>query len=404
MSTKALGTFRFAALWFAASISLAEISSGALLAEAGFSGGFWQALLGHLAGALVFFLAGWISWKKQKPAIAAVEDSFGRPGTLVFGLVNGLQLLGWTAVMIIVGARSLDHLVYSFIGVSHEFLWRLVLGGLIVLWTILGPKKISGLNTFAAIALAFLCLLLFLKLFSGPLPKTESPPQTSTGFGSGFELAFLMPLSWLPVIGDYVQEIRKGKKAILAASLAYSLGSLAMYVLGLAAVLFFKTDDPVQLLSGLWTFPALAIVLLSTLTTAFLDSYSAGISLNTALPVIKQKPAVYGCALGGLVLALCVPYEYYENFLLLLGTVFAPLYGVLFSDFFLFQLPFFAKHERSLARKIAAFLAWLIGLILYQIFISEPSLLGLSLPLMLVSAGIYSILNLGAALWITSKK
>ena len=380
----AVGPLTLAALWFGASVSLAEIATGGLLVGGGLKAGLAANLLGHLAGAFFFFGAGWISWKRGRAAIAVSSDTFGKGGPVLFGLLNLVQLVGWTAVMIVVGARSLNQVAAGLLDFQAELLWRLVLGALVFLWAVLGPKAIGKANNVAALALGALCVLLsgltILPLLSSAAPAaaaTVAAPKEALGFGLGFELAVLMPLSWLPLVGDYIVGAKNGRLSAWASAGAYTAGSFWMYAIGLAAVLVSGTSDPVALMKGPWAIPALAIVLLSTVTTAFLDARSGGISLATAIPKIAERPAVVVSAGAGLLLALVAPVEQYENFLMLLGSVFAPLYALVFTDYLLRP-----QGKETPGRHAAAFIFWALGVAFYHYLSSSPSFLGTSLPVM----------------------
>jgi len=410
--TSGLGPLTLAALWFGASVSLAEIATGGLLADGGPVLGCAANLLGHLVGALFFFGAGWISWRRGRAAIAVSRDAFGKAGPSLFGLLNLVQLVGWTAVMIAAGARSLDQVAAGFFGFHGELLWRLVLGLLVFFWAVLGPRAIGKANTVAASALVVLCLLVsgltILPLLTQAAPvsalHTASTAASAGGgtaaasrmsFGAGFELAVIMPLSWLPLVGDYIVGARRGRLSAWTSAVAYSIGSFWMYAIGFAAVVVAGTSDPAALMKGGWVFPALAVILLSTVTTAFLDARSGGISLTTAVPRIPERPAVAISAGAGLLLALAAPVEQYENFLLLIGSVFAPLYAVVFTDCVL--RPRLAAEFPG--RTAAAFVLWAAGVVSYRILSPNPTFLGTTVPVMGLVAGLYTLYALGAKRW-----
>ena len=63
-------------------------------------------LLGHLIGCVLLFLAGVIGGKVRKSAMETVKISFGQKGSLLFALLNVIQLVGWTAIMIYDGALA----------------------------------------------------------------------------------------------------------------------------------------------------------------------------------------------------------------------------------------------------------------------------------------------------------
>lgn len=55
--------------------------------------------------------------------------SFGERGSLLFAILNVLQLVGWTAIMIYDGALAADGVFRTGIWV-----WAIIIGVLIVVW------------------------------------------------------------------------------------------------------------------------------------------------------------------------------------------------------------------------------------------------------------------------------
>ncbi|OYP11288.1 hypothetical protein C8E03_109150 [Lachnotalea glycerini] len=98
-------------------------------------------------------------------------------------------------------------------------------------------------------------------------------------FGAAVELSVAMPLSWLPLISDYTRTAKKKQMATLASSTTYFVVSCWMYVIGLGAALFTRENDiaKIMLSAGL-SMVGLIVIILSTVTTTFLDVYSAGVS------------------------------------------------------------------------------------------------------------------------------
>ena len=81
----------------------------------------------------------------------------------------------------------------------------------------------------------------------------------------------------------------------------------------------------------------LVVVAFSTVTTTFLDAYSAG---ESAKPLFaRARPRLIGvtvCAIGG-VLAVCGVMDHYIDFLYLISSVFAPMATVLLVDRYLIR-------------------------------------------------------------------
>jgi purine-cytosine permease-like protein len=116
-----------------------------------------------------------------------------------------------------------------------------------------------------------------------------------------------------------------------------------MYLIGLAASLATRSPDPSGIVMNLmvklgWTIPALIIVLFSTFTTTFLDIYSTAISGLTIAPRFGERK---GILLGGILgtgTALIFPsLLHYEHFLLFVGAMFCPLFGIVLTDYFLLR-------------------------------------------------------------------
>ena len=141
----------------------------------------------------------------------------------------------------------------------------------------------------------------------------------------GFELSIIMPLSWFPLISDYTSLARSKKGALIAPFCGYFIGSCWMYAIGMAGGLLSGSPDPTKImLAANLGLTALAILGLSTVTTTFLDVYSAGISLINIFPRVNDRIAAVGFAVIGTAVALIFPIERYTDFLYILGSVFSP--------------------------------------------------------------------------------
>ena len=110
-------------------------------------------------------------------------------------------------------------------------------------------------------------------------------------FGAAVELSVAMPLSWLPVISDYTREAEKPVKATAASVIVYGLVSCWMYVIGMGAAIYTgETDIAIIMAKAGLGIAALLIVIFSTVTTTFLDAYSAGVSSESVFAKLKGNP------------------------------------------------------------------------------------------------------------------
>jgi purine-cytosine permease-like protein len=143
-------------------------------------------------------------------------------------------------------------------------------------------------------------------------------------------------------------------------------------------------------------FAALGIVLLSTITTTFLDAYSAGVTFTNIFPHISERKIAFVMAIIGLLVALFTPIEQYETFLYAIGSVFGPLFAILLSDYFVFKKE---EIESSLSLHIGALIVWAVGVTLYYQFVTLDLPLGSTLPTMLATSIIFIITKKVMASW-----
>ena len=396
-----LSGFALLALWFGAAISLAEIFTGGLLAPLGFWDGFKAIVLGHLIGGSILILGGYIGATSKLPAIMSTRISFGIYGSYLFSLLNVLQLIGWTAVMIISGGRAANALSIALFGIDNIMLWSVSIGAMIALWIVLGKEGFTKLNVLAVILLLGLTIILCGVVFSEQ--SVFNSVNTGTmSFGSALELSIIMPLSWLPLISDYTRFANTKKSGLVGSFTGYFVGSTLMYTIGLAIALYAKDADVGTMMLALnLGFLALAIVLLSTVTTTFLDAYSAGVTLLNVFPKLNEKKVALVMALIGLAVAIFTPIEQYENFLYAIGSVFGPLFAIVLSDYFVFKKE---KIEPTLALHVGAFIVWAVGVYLYYQFITLDLILGSTLPTMLCTAILFILTKKVSEKWTLENK
>ena len=353
---KKTSTFQNALIWFGAGVSLAEILTGTSFAPLGMAKGFAAILIGHVIGCTLFFLAGLIGSRTGKSSMETVKLSFGQKGGLLFAFLNVLQLVGWTAIMIYDGALAIG----GIFPVGH-WVWCAVIGGLIIVWIAAGVTNLSWMNRIAMAALLVLTVLLCKVIFFGNDPASVSGETMS--FGAAVELAVAMPLSWLPLVSDYTREAEKPFAATLASAVTYFAVSCWMYVIGMGAAIYTGESDIAQIMmrAGLGV-TALVILVLSTVTTTFLDAWSAGISAESLCKNIHGRPTAIAVTAAGILGAILFPMDDITGFLYLIGSVFAPMVAVQIADHFLL------RRDRSSAAYDGRNLAvWLIGFVLYRL-------------------------------------
>lgn len=371
---KKTSVFENSLIWFGAAVSIAEILTGTYFASLGFLKGLLAIVLGHLVGCILLFLAGMIGAKTQKSAMDTVKISFGTKGGIFFAILNILQLFGWTGIMIYDGASATQ----GILPIGH-FIWCMVIGGLILVWILIGVKNLGKLNAIAMSALFLMTIILSFIIFRGGIEFDKV--DNGMSFGAAMELSIAMPLSWLPLISDYTKEAKEPVKATAASSIVYGFVSIWMYIIGMSAALFTMESDIAKILlkAGLGIM-GLFIVVLSTVTTTFLDVYSAGVSTESIFSKIKSKWVAVAVTVIGTLGAIVLPMDDITGFLYLIGSVFAPMIAIQIADFFILKI----SNDKKLF-SIKNIIIWVIGFIIYRILMKFDTPIGSTIPSMLIT-------------------
>lgn len=419
---KKLTPFQSALIWFGAGVSIAEILTGTYFAPLGFAKGLAAILTGHVIGCVMMFLAGIIGGRTRRSAMETTKMSFGKRGGVFFAALNVLQLVGWTAIMIYDGADATKSLFGgSSRGLlSGSFLWCLVIGGLILMWIAVGITNLGIINKISMSALFILSIVLSVIIFRGGAGSAAPAAGDAISFGSAVELAVAMPLSWLPLISDYTREAEKPATATAASVITYGLISVWMYVIGMGSAIYTGENNIANVLAaaGLGA-AALVILILSTVTTTFLDAWSAGISAESLTESSEAAPdgagetapegrkaapddaeqtapdsakkrfrfdgrkTAFAVTILGMVLAALFNMDDITPFLYLIGSVFAPMIAVQIADYFILKQDHF--EEKCSVRSM---LVWAAGFVLYRLLMKVDLPLGNTLPDMLITTAL----------------
>jgi putative hydroxymethylpyrimidine transporter CytX len=393
-------TWNYICLWFGASVSVAEMMTGGLLTPLGFRQGILAIVAGHLIGTTILVFGGIIGTENRMPALMSTRISFGSYGSHLFSVLNILQLVGWTAVMIISGARSINQMSKMLWEIDNIMLWCVAVGLLILLWVIFGKEGWKRLNMIAVVLLFGLTVLLSTVVFADP-GLLQKPVAGEMSFGGAMELSVVMPLSWLPLIADYTRFAATRRGGAVGSWLGYFAGSCWMYAIGLGAALAAGNSDPgAMMLAANLGLAALGIVILSTITTTFLDAYSAGVTFLNIFPRLNERTVAGFMTVLGTVIAATVNIEQYENFLLAIGSVFAPLFAVLLTDYFLLGNQ---TIREDVLVNWGAVLVWATGVTLYYRFIALDFILGATVPVMVITGLLYWVCRGFTAGWVIKK-
>jgi NCS1 family nucleobase:cation symporter-1 len=390
-------------LWFSLGIGLMVLQTGALLAPGlGMSGSMLAIFLGTLVGVLLLAAVGVIGSDTGLSAMAALKLSLGTHGASLPAILNLAQLIGWGAFEIIVmrdAASLLGARAFSEGSVlTSPLLWTLIFGALATFLAVSGPLTFvrQVLRKWGIWLLLASCVWLTWNL----LTKTDLAALWARAgdgtmpFAVGFDIAIAMPLSWLPLIADYSRFGKRAKNVFGGTALGFFIGNFWLMSLGVAYTLAFAPSgemSPLLLaLAGAGMGIPLLLILIDESENAFADIHSAAVSSGILLR-IKVEHLALGIGVICTLIACFAPLAQYQNFLLLIGSVFAPLFGVVLVDHFILR-------RRSIKPATVGFrgmslLAWLGGISTYHLLANLYPDVGATLPALVVSGVLQLLLG-----------
>ena len=397
------------ALWFSLGIGLLVLQAGALLVP-GLSLGsaIGAILIGSILGVSLLAAAGVVGADTGLSAIGTLRPALGVRGAAIPAVLNAVQLTGWGAFEIVAMRDSADALTKQTFGFSNPLLWTLAFGAAATALAFLGPLSFVrrflrnwGLWLLLAGA-AWLTWQLLARHDLAELFRRRG--DGSLSFAAGIDLVIAMPLTWLPLIADYSRFGRSPGAMFRGSALGYLLANIWFYSLGAAYALIAGGGEGL-LLSALAMSGgglALLLILIDETDNTFADIFSAAVSTGTLVPVkVPHLALFYGLLCTGI--AVVVPLARYENFLLIIGSLFAPLFGVLLADHFVIRrrrIDAAAVTLRGGAYwftggwRISGLASWAAGVAAYHLVASQLPNLGATLPAFAVGALCYLALSL----------
>jgi NCS1 family nucleobase:cation symporter-1 len=403
---RVLGARDLFSLWFSLGIGLMVLQTGALLAPGlGMSGSMLAIFLGTLVGVLLLAAVGVIGSDTGLSSMAALKLSLGSKGACVPAILNLLQLVGWGSFEIIVMRDAASLLGAGAFSASspwaNPLLWTLFFGALATLLAVSGPLTFvrQVLRKWGIWLLLAACVWLTWNLFA----KADLPALwTRAGDGSlpfavGFDIAIAMPLSWLPLIADYSRFGKRATGVFGGTVLGFFIGNFWLMTVGVAYTLALAPSGEAHALllalAGAGMGIPLLLILLDESENAFADIHSAAVSSGI---LIKAKVEHLALAIGVIctLIACFAPLAQYQNFLLLIGSVFAPLFGVVLVDHFILRRR--SHGAATVGLRWMTLLAWLGGISTYHLLTNFYPNIGATLPALIV-AGVLQLM-LGKAI------
>lgn len=367
-----------ASLWFSLGVGLLVMQVGAYLMPAL---GTREALVAIACGSIVGAgLLGWVAKLGCDSGLASaglMHAVYGRTFASLPIILNIVQLVGWGTFELVVmrdATVAIGRQSGSMAGAQWPVLATLLWGGVVML-LISGSMVQLVRKVIARVALPLVVLSLlwlswqFLSLAQAQGFEALWARKGAGGLGvlPALDLVIAMPISWLPLVADYARHGRSGGAALRGTWLGYALANMWCYSLGVLVALTLPSKDLVQaLLLAQGGLIALSLILIDEVDNAYGDAYSGAVSAHSLVPRFGVR--VWGVAVAAVctALALVLPMHSLEPFLLLLSSVFVPLFGVILG-----RLAFGTDATALLARAPAVqavpVAIWLAGIGVYHL-------------------------------------
>jgi putative hydroxymethylpyrimidine transporter CytX len=374
---RVLGGLDTGLLWGNLGASLLVIVAGAVLVPAlSLPQALVAILVGCLIGNLMLATAGMIGADARVPGMALMRAPLGQRGALLPTAVNVLQGVGWTIFELLVIAAAAAALSDELFGFRAQWFWTLVFGAFALALALLGPigfvRRFIRRFAIWAVPLALLYLTWWALDGADLGALWDAEGEGGLSVWQGADVVVGITVSWVPYAADYTRFSRTRRNAFWGTGLGYLVPDAWLLALGAVLVLSRDLGDPAALpavvvAGGFAAIVALFALLVTETDEAFANAYSAAVSLQNAFPGAPQAlliVLVTGVATAG---ALVVDIGSYQSFLLLLGSVFVPLFAVLLADWLVAGAHYTADDVfGSPAWRIGLIGAWLAGFALYQ--------------------------------------
>ena len=385
-----------ASLWFSLGVGLLVMQVGAYLMPAL---GTQEAVLAIVAGSIIGAgLLGWVAKIGCDSGLASaglMHAVYGRAFARLPIVLNIVQLIGWGTFELVVMrdatvsiGRQSGAMAATYWPVLATLLW----GGVITL-LISGSMVQLVRRIIARVALPLVVLsLLWLSWQFVSLAQAQGLSALWNRQGAGgmgvlpaLDLVIAMPISWLPLVADYARHGKSGSAALRGTWAGYALANIWCYALGVLVALVLPSEDLVTaLLLAQGGLIALSLILIDEVDNAYGDAYSGAVSTHSLLPrwSVRQWGLLIAVLSTGL--ALVLPMHSLEPFLLLLSSVFVPLFGVILGCL-AGRSDVAAQVASARAAHAAPIAIWLAGIACYHLLAQFAPALGSALPTLALS-------------------
>ncbi len=391
---RSFGFTDHASLWLSLGVGLLVMQIGAYLVPAV---GPQQAAIVIVLGSILG--AGMLAWTAKLGCDSGLSSAglmhatYGSSFAKLPVLLNIVQLVGWTTFELVVmrdgtvAIAKQSGLTASWWPVLATLLWGAVVVALISGSMVTLVRKFIGRFGLPLVIASLLWLTW--QFFSKASAQGLSEIWNKPGAGGmstmqALDLVIAMPISWLPLVADFARHGSNGKSALRGTWLGYAVANIWCYSLGvLIAITTPSTDLVAALLLAQGGLIALGLILIDEIDNAYGDVYSGSVAAHSLKPSWSVRQIGIGFAVACTALALVLPMHALEPFLLLLSSVFIPLYGVILARLVGKTNVVALVTERPV--NYSAVLIWFSGVVFYHLMSQFAPAYGAAIPTLVLT-------------------
>ena len=358
-----------AALWFSLGVGLLVMQIGAFIGTAlGTQTALFAIVAGSILGAALLGWVAYIGFERGLSSPVLMCQTLGTSFAKLPVILNVIQLIGWCAFELVVMRDGTTALIKGITGIDAAWIpyvtaifWGLLLVALATGSMIGLVRRFVGRFGLPLVILSLIWLSyqFFIKAqLQGLDAIWNKAGDGSMSTLAGIDLVMAMPVSWLPLVADFARYGKAGASTFRGTWLGFAIANIWCHALG---VLIVSTSNPgadlmTTLLLAQGGLIALGLILIDEMDNAYGDVYSGSVALNFLHG--KFTIRFWGIALAVLATgcALILPMHGLEPFLLMLSSVFVPLFGVVISQL--------AMHGQATHKgvNIVPVAIWLLGI------------------------------------------
>jgi putative hydroxymethylpyrimidine transporter CytX len=319
---------------------------------------------GTLLGTVPLALAGLPGAQTGAPAMVLLRGLFGARLSYLPTVLNILQCLGW-GVFELVTIATAAHTVAPAL---PRTAYVLIAGLATALLTVRPLGAIRVLRRYATSAVLIVLCYLFVQLIRHPLPGFTH--GTWSGYWAATDTVVAVAISFAPLAADYTRHSRSPRAAFAGTLGGYGTTQVLCYVIGLLALVTVAHGNPDQIYGAFIALPVgalgFAILAVRELDQAFANVYSTAVSTQNLRPLWDRRVLAGTIAALTTAGALWLNISDYENFLVLIGSVFVPMTAVLITDYFVVSRGRWDLSAAARSRWLML-LPWAVGFVTYQL-------------------------------------